>query len=352
MSHIRPTPLLLIAIAACTSSETITSPEASLATREARAVPVTSYSATDLGTLPGDEESLAWAVNDAGSIAMQSNDLPASGGRFARWYMKTGNLISMLDNGGMRAVSGGSTTYVIGTLSNTGSRRTYSTASGFSEPTPLAGYARAVNELGDAVGETAEGAAIMKIDGSTIVIPNPDPSAYPYVEARDINNAGDIVISYQDGYQATPDRGHLRTAEGVTIEFAPLSGHNSTYVRGLSQRIAGKLYVAGISDDDNGHYNAIRWTVDLATNAIVATEVGSAGSYKSGMSDDGMVIGTTTGSSAGAFVWKRGESMIALKTPKGLNEGRVFGVSGNGRYVVGAATRSGSYPRAVLWTAQ
>jgi hypothetical protein len=221
----------------------------------------------------------------------------------------------MLDNGSISALSSGPTTYVIGIRNGEGSRWTYSSSTGFSVATAFPaingnpGQPWSTNDLGDAFGESGGDAAIWKLDGTVITIPNVNPSLYTHVEARDVNNSGDAALSYMDGYTVTPDRGYLRTADGVMLELTPLAGHTSTYARGVSEQIGGKLYVAGISDDDNGHYNAIRWTVDVATHSVVATEVGASGTYSMAISNDGMVVGVISGSSTGGFFWKRGEAL-------------------------------------------
>jgi hypothetical protein len=288
-------------------------------------------------------------VNDAGMIAMSSTDFPSSGGRVGRWYIQTGSTRTMHD-AGIYDISNGAAAYVVGYNGN-GARWTYSLSTGFSAGAVLPGIPAAVNDLGNAVGVTPDGAAIMRVDGTTITQANPNPSAFTNTQAEEINSSDDIVITYQDSYAATPDRGYLRTADGVMIEFSPLAGHNSTYVRGVSDRIDGKIYVAGISDDDNGKFNAIRWTVDVATHSITSTEVGAPGTYSVGMSGDGMVVGVISGQNATPFVWKRGGSVTALKAPKGLSNAVPRGVSANGRYIVGDGAK-GSYRRAILWTAQ
>jgi hypothetical protein len=165
-----------------------------------------------------------------------------------------------------------------------------------------------------------------------------------------VNNSGDAAVTFI-GESGRPDRGYLRTADGILTEFSPLAGHRSTYARGVSEQIGGKLYVAGISDDDNGRYNAVRWTVDVATRAVTAIEVGGAGTYCVAMANDGAAVGVISGSNTSGFVWKRGGTITALKPPKGSGSGRVWGVSSNGRHISGDA-RFGSYRRAVLWTEQ
>ena len=352
MTRFRPYAVpLLIAAVSCTTSETMTSPEMrDPIAREARVTGTVNYAATDLGTLPGDERSNAWAVNNAGSVAVSSSDYPSTGGIVNRWYIQTGAARTFLPNALINALSSGSTTDVVG-WDVQGEKWAYSVSSGFSAPTALPGYPRAVNDLGHVAGETSGGASIIMPDGSVITQANPDPAMYSSTEARDINNSDDIVIIYQDNYVTTPDRGYLRLADGTMIEFAPLAGHVSTYARGVSERIDGKVYVAGISDDDNGNYNAVRWTVDVATHAIVGTEVGGASSYSTAMSDDGMIVGAIYGSTATPFVWKRGGAITALKAPKGLSDAAPRGVSGNGRYIAGDGQK-GQYRRAILWTAQ
>lgn len=336
----------LILLAACTQSEQITSPSRDLEVREARAV-AASYSPTNLGTIAGYDETIGFAVNDAGTVAIQATYLPAAGGRIAKWYMKTGSVIHLLDSGGIRALSGGPTVHVIG-FRSTGVRWTYSTATGFSPGVETPGYGYAVNDAGDVVAVGAAAAEIWNSDGTTEAIATPDPSAYSYVEPRDINSSRDAAISYFGG-SGRPDRGYIRIADGVMIELQPLSNHRSTYVRGVSDRINGKIYAGGTSDDDNGKFNAVRWTIDLATHAITRTVVGPSSTNSLAMADDGTLAGNFEGTSG--FVMTLDDVITTLKTPKGSTNGRVWQISGNGRYISGDA-KFGSYRKAILWTAQ
>ena len=353
--------LLPFALAACSSPERLVTPDTeSLSISSAKAAPAPAYVAADLGILPGDHEGYAWAVSNSGNVVVQSINYPANGGPgTARWYVKTGSSIWGLDSGIIRAISSGSPTYVM-TSTPRGYLHTFSAASGFSAPLILGpinehtGNAGAVNDLGVSAGavgwydgtQGVNEAAVWNADGTGFSIPN--PGSFAYGEARDINNSGDIAIEY-NGRSVIPDRGYLRTADGTMIEFLPLAGHRSTYVRGVSERINGKIYVAGISDDDNGRYSTVRWAVD-AVNGGITAEIGQAQSYSMAMADDGAIVGVISGASTSGFIWKRGSTTTSLKPPKGSGSGRVWGVSGDGRHIAGDA-KFGSYRRPVLWTA-
>jgi len=347
--------LAVAALCACTNPERLTSPHVDgLQVLDAKGIAPASYTPTDLGTYPGDTEAFAWAVNDAGSVVVMSRLYPSTGGIIAHWYMRTGSIVSNLDSGVINGISGGATTYVAGAIS-TAVRWTYSTSTGFSAPTALphinglSERGLAVNDLGDVAGGSGQ-AGIWLANGTNIEVTNPNTALYRQSEARDINNSTDAAISFL-GTIGNPDRGYARMADGTMIELPPLSAQRSTYADGVSERIAGRIYVAGTSDDDNGKYNAVRWTIDVATHSIVETAVVPALSYSKAMADDGTLAGIQAGSNSAPFVWKVGGAVAILKTPKGSTSGRVWEISGNGHYVAGDA-KFGSYRRAILWTAQ
>ncbi len=348
-------------IAACTESETLTSPpNESLAVREAKAVASAPYAATDLGTM-GQKESFAWAVNNQGSVVFEAREYPSSGGTIGHNYVRTGSTTHALASGGnIRGIGSGSTVYLVGYVEPNSVRWSYSTSTGFSAPQPLAaidGYtaiARAINDLGDVSGTVGYGngarAAIWNLDGSTVTIPNPGTTAWTSLAARDINNSGDVGVTYSGG-NVNPDRAYVRTSDGVMIELLPLPNHRSTYVRGVSDRIGGFVYAGGTSDDDNGRFNAVRWKIDLVTHTVTEIVVAYEGTNGLAMANDGTLAGNKEGNNGSAFVWKVDGSVETLKLPKGLSNGRVWGISGDGRYVAGDG-KSGSYHRGVLWSAQ
>jgi hypothetical protein len=205
-----------------------------------------------------------------------------------------------------------------------------------------------VNDAGDVGGLGASSAEIWNSDGTTEAIANPNPSAYSNVEPRDINSSRDVAVSNYGG-SGRPDRGYIRTADGIMIELPPLANHRSTYVRGVSNRTNGIIYAGGTSDDDNGHFNLVRWTIDLASHAITRTVVGPSSTIGLAMADDGTLAGNFEGSAG--LVMNLDGVITTLKTPRGATYGRAWQISGNGRYISGDA-KVGNYRRAMLWTAQ
>ncbi len=360
--------LVAIALNACTDSQRITSPADDLAVSYAKAPPggTSAYTPADLGVLPGDQESYAWSANDAGYVVVQSNQYPSTGLAVGHWYVKSGSTITRFTpNSTLSGISNGTTPFILSGRT----RWTFNPSSGFTNPLTLDSLygsqagARAVNELGMSTGTVSyvvdgvsrSDAVIWNADGTGMAIPNPKPDSIRMGGGRDINNSGDVVISYNGALNpgvgmARPDRGYIRVADGAMIELLPMPGQRSTYAYGVSERVGGIIYVAGTSDDDNGSYNAVRWTIDVATHAVVAATVVPGLSYSEAIADNGALVGVLAGSSQSGFVWPVGGSVQALKTPKSGTAGRVWGISGNGRYIAGDA-KFGSYRHAVLWTA-
>ena len=343
---------IVAAVALACGRQDITVPDPSLPIREGRAN-TPGYAVTELGTLPGDVESYAWAASSSGYIAVQSIYFSSTSPRSARWYVSANGQNTMLNNI-IYGFSDGVTAYVTGILNgSTAAVWTFNPSSGFSSATtfdPPGAEARAVNSQGDITGSNGD-AVIWKTGGTQIVIPNVDPSLYSLGTGMDINNTGDVAIQFWDNTAPQVHRGYLRTADGTMIELTPLAGQLSTLARGVSEIIDGKIYVAGTSDDRNGNYNAVRWIVDAASHAIIATQSLSDRSNSNGMADDGTIAGDlqTAGGSTG-FVWKMDGTLTTLKTPKGSSSGSTRSISGNGKYVAGSA-RYGSYRKAVFWTA-
>ena len=351
VSNLRRICLMAAAVTACARHE-ITAPDQTLQSREAK-VSAPGYAVTELGTLPGDVESLAWAVNNSGYVAVQSTYFSSTSPRSARWYIRANGQNTML-NQVIYGLGDGVTSNVAGVLDGTTPALwSFSVSSGFSSATPLetsGGVARAVNIYGDATGVSAD-AMIWKADGTKIVIPNVNPAAYAGGVGRDINNSGDVAIQFHDNTAPQDHRGYLRTADGTMIELIPLPGHVSTLARGVSEVIDGKIYVAGTSDDRNGNYRAVRWTVDVSSHAIIAIQSLADRSLSNAMADDGTIAGdiqATSGTTG--FVWKLNGTLVTLKTPKGSSSGATSSISANGRYVSGSA-KYGSYRKAVFWTA-
>lgn len=343
-------------LGACQSEE-ITSPatQGDLSVREAKAT-ASGYTPIEIAPLPGDVESVAWAVNNSGYVSAWSTYYSTTEWGHTRWFIRAGSE-NFIHTTGVNDLSNGATTYVVGNLYPDGRSAaamwTFHPSTGFSGETLLdsgPGAVQAVNDVGQAAGAASYGAAIWNTDGTRTDIPNPDPSVFEGLEMRDINNSGDVVIHLHDN-DLNHNRGYLRTSDGTMILLPPQAGHVSSVVRGVSEIIDGVLYVAGTSDDRQGNYRAVRWTVDVATHAIVATQVRPDRSNSMAMADDGTIVGNISNAGgATPFVWRTNNSTVTLKAPKGLNSAAARAISGNGRYIAGSAN-SGNYIRAVYWAA-
>ena len=352
---------IIAVLAACSAPERLSSPSAgTLQVTDAKVVSSAAYSPADLGLLAGDHESYGWSVNDAGYVIIQSNLYTTTGTQIEpHWYIKSGSTITRFPEPSSRSIGGGATAFVGTTIGGAEPARwTFTPSGGFSNRVPLdtvGGYGGgpfSFNAAGDAIGG---GVVIWKVDGTTIAVSNPDPSSYYSSQGKDINESGDAVMNYYGiytpGVSVLPDRGYLRLADGSMIAIPPLGGDRSTYVYGVSERIDGLVYVAAVSDRDDGYFKAMRVAIDVASHAIVGVEIGSAQTTPEGMSDDGTIAGTIHNNSLSAYVWKRGGAMTTLKVPKSGSSPRVWRMSGNGRYIAGDA-KFGTYRHAVLWSAQ
>ena len=99
--------LVAVALTACTDSQRITSPADNLAVSYAKAPQGGSatYTAADLGVLPGDQESYAWSANDAGYVVVQNNQYPSTGGTVGHWYVRSGSNVSRFNNGALAGLT-------------------------------------------------------------------------------------------------------------------------------------------------------------------------------------------------------------------------------------------------------
>ena len=354
--------LIAVLLAGCDGTST-TEPSA-LKNPEVRAAKATApgYTAIEIGTLPGDVESYAPAVNNLGHVVVSSTYFSSTEPRRGRWFIRAGsqNFISP-HAGSLADVSNGATTFVAVNATVDGNivpaLSTFDTIAGFSALSVLTyspgawGSIKAVGDAGQAVGTIQGGGAVWNSDGTRVEVPNVDPSTFEAIVPRDINNTGDALFEMHDN-NANHNRAYLRRSNGTMVLLPPLTGHLSSRGSEVSEVVNGVLYVAGTSDDRQGGYRAVRWVIDAATSAIVATHVRPDRSSSSGIADDGTVVGdlAATGGTT-PFVWRTNNTTVTLKAPKGLNSPSAWSISGNGRYISGQA-KSGSYGKAVYWVAQ
>jgi hypothetical protein len=347
-----------VLLAACQGEE-VTSPiaESDPGLRAAKAT-APGYTPVEIPLLPGDVEGYAPTVNNSGQLGVWSAYVSMNEPRRGRWFVRAGSQNFLFNS-------------VIYDLSNSPNARipslelspdgyglptvwTFSESAGFSGPEILdyspgnGGTAQVVNNVGQTAGTTQSGGAVWNADGTRTEVPNPDPSLFESTQMRDINSRADIAITMWDN-DRNHHRGYVRLADGAMILLPPVGAHVSSLARGVSEVVDGKLFVAGTTDDRQGNYRAVRWTVDIAAQAIVATQVRSDRSYSMDMADDGTITGDLAATSGTtAFVWRPNNTTVTLKAPKGLSSPSAYAISDNGKYISGQA-KSGGYGKPVYW---
>ena len=337
---------------ACSAPESVSSPGSptDLQLRSARGNDP-GYVVSEIGTLPGDVESFASDVNDAGDISGSS-----IGGTHQRGFVRIGtSLIPLSDltifSRGL-GISNSSPLYVVGDYAYDGNshaaRWTVNRVAGTVTVTSLSsgfGFANGVNDAGATVGSSGTDAVMWDADGTPHVIPPPIANTFTSGLGRDIDNAGHAVFNFSG---ASYDRTYLRVAGGQMIELPPLTGDVSTYGRRVSQVSGATVYVAGTSFMNDRSFHAMRWTIDVSTNTIVNTESRSETSSSSDVSTGGSVSGSLEGrQSETPFLW-RATGLLTLKPPKGGSSTAASGINNNGSYLVGQAF-FGTHRRAVVW---
>lgn len=350
---------------ACSAPDSVNSPK-TLADVQLEAARPTNpgYTVVELATFPGDLESFAVDVNDAGSIVGYGVG-NSSGPTLPRGFVRIGtSLIQLADSTiwtrglAISNSSNGSPLYVVGdyaliTENSHAARWTVDPVAGTATVTFLSteiGYANGVNDAGEAVGSSGSDAVIWDAAAKATVIA-PPVNTFTSGLGRDINNTGEGVFNFSG---PSYDRTYLRTSDGTTmIELPPLSGDVSTYGRRVSE-VSGTsgttVYVAGTSFRNDKSFHAMRWTIDLNSNSIVNTESRSETSSSSDVSTGGSVSGALQGRQNDTpFLWRLTTGLLTLNPPKGGGSADASGISDNGSYLVGQASFR-LHRRAVLWT--
>jgi uncharacterized membrane protein len=310
------------------------------------------YTVLDVGALLPGSPSEARGVNDVGDVV----GFYGSGPTYP--YAVVSGLPVTLGGGTGWAVgiSNGNPAYVAGHvgLGNWNVPARWSLADP-TQPTylPLAagetfGFAKDVNDAGDAVGSVNSNAAMWLADGTRIPIAT--PAGFATGEGRGIDNAGLAVFQFFTVPRGSADRGYLRLGSGALIQLPPVGTDVLSYVNDVSEVANGLVYVAGSTNSGGQVSRAVRWTVDAATGAIVATSVlATTGSHGLGVSDAGGIAGffdTEGARRIEPFLW-RGTSVLQLAPPKGTRDARALALSRSGRYVAGDVH---SALRALRWT--
>ncbi|MEA2760841.1 MAG: hypothetical protein QOD47_125 [Gemmatimonadaceae bacterium] len=350
---------VLAAVAiACSAPDSVNSPTALTELQLDAARPTDpGYTVIELPTFPGDRESFAVEVNDAGTVVGYG-----IGPTFPRGFVLTATSSTPIPLGdaaswsrGLAISSGsnGSPLYVVGdyasvTENSHATRWTVDPITQSATGTSLStqsGNANGVNDAGKAVGTSGSDAVIWDLDGTATTIAPPD-ATFTNGVGRDINNADHGVFNFS-GPSYT--RTYFRNADGRMLELPPLSGDVSTYGRRVSEVFGNTVYVAGTSFLNDNSFHAMRWTIDVTTNSIVNTENRAETSSSSDVSTGGSMSGSVTGRQKNTpFLWRL-TGLLTLNLPKGGGSADASGISDNGKYLVGQASIR-QQRRAVLWT--
>ncbi|HVF38838.1 MAG TPA: hypothetical protein VM939_02985 [Gemmatimonadaceae bacterium] len=346
--------LVLVGASACKSDTstglTASDPELSFG----RSVPA--YTSEILPLLAGENQSRSTGVNDAGEVVGNGCCTP-----FIRAFARLGGVVSFLpgDNTRAQAISNGAVRYVVGSIGNPPLPVRWEIAGGGpGQPTYLAvgnatsGLASGVNDAGSAVGSVASQAAMWDADGNlTLISP---PAGFVTGYGRDVSNQGHAVFVFTRPDAAWPNgltTGYLRLASGVMVPLLPLTAGGSSTATGVSLAVGDLIKVSGTTRANSSvlSQSAVRWTVNIATEQIVATEVRPQGSYAAAISDAGIVAGYVQDSRGGssAFRWENA-NIVSLIPPRGIKNPTAFAISPNGLLVAGEG--AARYPRALLWT--
>lgn len=186
--------------------------------------------------------------------------------------------------------------------------------------------------------------------GARVVDPIVTPAGFIRGEGRGINDAGHAVFQFLSDVQPIGSA-YLRLASGIAVPLPPEAGDVTSYVNDISEVANDVVYVAGSTESSVLVSRAVRWTLDVASGAILATDVLSTPeSHGLGVSDAGGIAGFIDIGSArhSSYLW-RGTNVLKLGPPKSLKDPRAWAMSRSGQYVAGLAY-AGSSSHAVRWT--
>lgn len=358
--------LLLLTVAACSEPVEPTLVADSDDFRAAK--PVAGITATNLGVLPGDNQSVAFGVNNFGQVVGQSAN--GNTGVVRAFLWQSGAMTDITPSGyesASYAISNASPAKAVGFRwaaggSNQAIRWTLTSPATIDVLETDASNAYGINDAGAVVGTVCSpcaGAsplwygAIWNPPDSRVLI---EPLAgYTNAFASDINNAGYVVgASYGVAGGTDTYRGYIRLPGGSLVELAPLPGHSSSDAFALSEPNAdGEIFVAGRSRTGTSESSAVRWTVSSA-GAVIATQDVATSGWADGAHNAGHVAGTTLGRKQYAFLWRNGQlqKLPAVKrssasAARGMNRGDALG---GGTIYVAGESRVSTWPHATLWT--
>jgi len=340
-----------------------------------------SFTAVNLGVLPGDAQSWANAVSESGSVVGESFFSDESGEFFsaAYWhYNGQGWEVYALPKGSSqsrrsyaRGIAGPvqSVEYVAGQIGSEAVIWAVTGGTPVSPPVYLdpgsspncsqSSDAQAVNMRRDAAGTCDNKAAIWTagLEEHALTVLNL-PGVY--AQAMDINDTGVVVGRNCSSVDA--DQCHAfvtKTGSSKIVELADqIAGDPWAYAAAVSEAVIvdGKnvVFVTGSTTSAGGVERGVRWTVPLAifdsSSSDVVIQTPLTGEWCSGVNNAGGAV--CTGSSGGrqtASLLRNGVRSD-LKPPKGATDAASLDLARTGTlptYAVGVAQVEGL--RAVVW---
>ena len=274
--------------------------------RPAVAVADTGYAVEDLGVLPGDSSSVAWAINENGDVVGWSTGPTGS------------HAFVYTDAAGMVALPG--------------------------LPNKPRSIARDINDAGVVVGSanaggTDLGHAVVWSDGSVQDLGTLGTGAFS--EAWGINNLGQVVgwSDTNGGSGLTAVHGFLYTQARGLVDLTPQSDSGSAYDINDAGQVTG--YRTAL-----GGYHAFRWQQGAMEDLGVLPDF--AHSFGRALNASGQVAGNATSASGNSEHLFRSLEGGGLQDLGGQGEHNVaFGINASGDVV---GTRGQSATRAVLYT--
>jgi hypothetical protein len=354
------------ALAACNAPDTLApsataSPDVTIA---AKPVP-SPFTFTDLGVPTGYTTSYGQDVNTQGIVV----GFATSASTMTGWMYVNGNT-RLLPPGGIAtaayAVANGNPYYIAGSFSPTGGNLPAlwqvfgpSPGSPLALPTPGAGTAYGVNDLGEAVGTVLvpQGSSTLRrgiywdvSHSGTTVDP---PFAFTVSEGTDVDNAGYALFN-ASGSPTSPDRAFLKTPfAGALIALRPpadLSGYG-TYAEAISEPVGNVIYIAGKVQLTPEQCFAARWTFDLSFGLATVDVRREATGSAWGVSDDGTYVGVqSVPGGSRAYAWTLANAAIELPLPHGVRFATAHGIDATSTYIAGWADVPGAGRHAMLWT--
>ena len=312
------------------------------------------YTVIDIGTLPGHSTATAQAVNDAGMVVGTS-----SGSSETVAFVWHNNVMTPLTAASTVSVandiSSGSSISAVGWKSVGGNSRGMRWRLQGSPLTVVeeldvhsaAGLPQGVNDLGDVIGSR-----ILLNDGTVI---SPElPQGFTSSSGVDINNARHSAFNLQG--PARQARAFLRLASGQMVMLDPPAqmSADTSVVGAISEAVvdgSGRtvVYVAGKIQHTSTDCTPARWIVDVGAGSVITTETYSVSGSAWGANSLGQITGTYGARwSVSAFVWG-GNQFTTLPMPKGVKNGKGYGMSPAGQYIAGQGEKQ-LKQRALVWT--